>query len=125
MTRNSNPHDVSSASAPLVYATAPMHKRAFGIAVGTVTGALLFLLTAFHVIVQPARALDISLLAQYFYGYEVTWRGAAVVFGWGFATGFVAGWFVAFIRNFVVTVTMFALRTRAELERTSDFLDHI
>jgi hypothetical protein len=32
---------------------------------------------------------------------------------------------VAFVRNLVVTVTMFTLRTRAELERTSDFLDHI
>jgi hypothetical protein len=40
-------------------------------------------------------------------------------------TGFVAGWFVAFVRNFVVTVSVFALRTRAELSQTSDFLDHI
>jgi hypothetical protein len=112
-------------SSPLVYATAPMHKRAFGIAVGTVAGLLLFLLTAFHVVMQPERAADIRLLAQYFYGYEVTWRGAVVGLAWGFVTGFVAGWFVAFMRNLVVTVTVFTLRTRAELEETSDFLDHI
>jgi len=112
-------------SARLAYATAPMHKTAFGVAVGTTAGALLFLLTAFHVVVHPANALNIALLSEYFYGYEVTWRVAFVAFAWGLATGFVAGWFVAFVRNLVVTVTVFTLRTRAELEHTSDFLDHI
>ena len=114
-----------ASSAPLGYATAPMHKRAFGIAVGTTAGTLLFLLTAFHVIVKPEDALNIGLLRQYFYGYEVSWRGAFVGLAWGLVTGFVAGWFVAFVRNFVVTVSVFALRTRAELAQTSDFLDHI
>jgi len=102
-----------------------MHKRAFGIALGATAGTLIFLVTAFHLIVNPANALNISLLGQYFYGYEVTWRGAFAGLAWGFATGFVAGWFVAFVRNLVVTVTVFTLRTRAELEQTSDFLDHI
>jgi len=123
MTANSTHRGASLA--PLDYATAPMHKQAFGIAVGLVAGLALFAVTAFHVIVQPANALNIGLLGQYFYGYEVTWRGAVIGFAWGMITGFVAGWFVAFVRNFVITVTMFALRTKAELEHTSDFLDHI
>jgi hypothetical protein len=118
-------HDTDEIAVELGYATAPMHKRAFGIAVGTVAGLLLFLLTAFHVVMQADNALPIGLLAQYFYGYTVTWAGAVVGLAWGFGTGFVGGWFVAFVRNLVVTVTMFALRTKAELERTSDFLDHI
>jgi hypothetical protein len=117
--------DKDPLSAPLGYAMAPMHKRAFGIAVGTMAGALLFLLTVFHVVVNPSNALDIGLLAEYFYGYSVSWRGAFVGLAWGLATGFIAGWFVAFVRNLVVTVTIFAIRTRAELEQTRDFLDHI
>jgi hypothetical protein len=123
MTRATSEWD--AASARLAYATAPMHKRAFGIAVGATAGTLIFLVTAFHVIVNPPNALNIALLGQYLYGYEVTWRGAFIGLGWGLATGFVAGWFVAFVRNLVVTVTVFALKTRAELEQTSDFLDHI
>ena len=115
--------DVSSA--PLGYVTAPMHKRAFGIAVGTVAGLLIFAVTAFHLIAKPDNALNIGLLGQYFYGYDVSWRGAIIGLGWGLGTGFVAGWFIAFVRNLVVTVTVFALKTRAELEQTSDFLDHI
>jgi hypothetical protein len=124
MTRSASGESDAS-SARLVYATAPMHKRAFGIAVGVTAGTLIFLVTAFHLIVNSPDALNIALLGQYFFGYEVTWRGALIGLGWGFATGFVAGWFVAFIRNLVVTVTVFALKTRAELEQTSDFLDHI
>ena len=125
MTRNSPTRDSEASSARLAYATAPMHKRAFGIAVGITAGTLIFVITAFHLIVNPPNALNIALLGQYFYGYEVTWRGAVIGLAWGFATGFVAGWFVAFIRNLVVTVIVFALKTRAELEQTSDFLDHI
>ena len=116
---------IDTSPARLAYATAPMHKRAFGTALGITAGSLIFLVTAFHLIVNPPNALNIGLLGQYFYGYDVTWRGAFIGLGWGFATGFVAGWFAAFVRNLVVTVTVFTLRTRAELEQTSDFLDHI
>jgi hypothetical protein len=124
MTRNAT-QEWDASSARLGYVTAPMHKRAFGIAVGATAGTLIFVLTAFHVIVNPPNALNIALLGQYFYGYTVTWRGAFIGLAWGLATGFIAGWFVAFVRNLVVTVTVFALKTRAELEQTSDFLDHI
>ena len=44
---------------------------------------------------------------------------------WGFATGFVMGWFVAFCRNLVVAASIFWIRTRAELSANRDFLDHI
>ena len=39
--------------------------------------------------------------------------------------GFCAGWFVAFVRNLVMAVSLFILQTRAELDDTRDFLDHI
>ena len=109
----------------LALAFAPVHKRALGIAVGAVVGLAVFAVTAFHVIVQPVDGLNLGLLAHYFSGYDVSWRGAFVGLFWGFFTGFVAGWFVAFVRNFVIAIRVFTLRTKAELAQTKDFLDHI
>jgi hypothetical protein len=40
-------------------------------------------------------------------------------------TGFVLGWFLALVRNLVVALILFAVRTRAELDQTRDFLDHV
>ena len=109
----------------ITLAFAPMHKRAFGIAVGTAAGLLVFMITVFDLFVEPAPGLNLWLLRQYFYGYQVTWTGAFIGAFWGFFSGFVAGWFVAFCRNLVIAVSMFLSRTRAELRATRDFLDHI
>jgi hypothetical protein len=55
----------------------------------------------------------------------VTWGGVGVGFAWGLLTGFVIGWFAGFVRNLVLAVSVFALRSKAELQQTADFLDHI
>ncbi|HUF46346.1 MAG TPA: hypothetical protein VMM93_00960 [Vicinamibacterales bacterium] len=109
----------------LTYAFAPVHKAALGIAVGLVAGLAIFGITAFHVIAHPADGPNLGLLAQYFFGYGVTWAGAFIGFGWGLATGFVAGWFMAFVRNLVLSISLFAIRTKARMQSTADFLDHI
>jgi hypothetical protein len=44
---------------------------------------------------------------------------------WGFLVAFVAGWFLAFCRNLALAIIAFAIRTRAELSATRNFLDHI
>jgi hypothetical protein len=106
-------------------AFAPLHKRALGMATGLTAGLVLFAITAFHLIAQPGTAPPIELLAQYFYGYEVSWQGAIVGLWWGFFVGFVGGWFLAFARNFALATWIFVVRTRAELAQTRDFLDHI
>lgn len=106
-------------------AFAPMHKRALGLAVGLSAALVIFGLTAFHVILRPADALSIELLAQYFYGYTVTWPGAFVGAWWAFVAGFVAGWFAAFMRNLAVGLWLMVVRVRANLGETRDFLDHI
>ncbi len=110
--------------APLALAFAPIHKRALGVAVGTACGVLVFALTVFHLVLHP-QGLSLILLAQYFYGYEVSWKGAFIGLFWGFVTGFVMGWFVAFTRNFVTALRVFILKTKVDLARTKDFLDHI
>ena len=106
-------------------AFAPYHKRALGVAAGLVAGLTVFMVTVFHVVAQPPGAPNIELLGQYFYGYDVTWRGAVVGAWWSFVAAFVAAWFVAFVHNFVMATWLFLLRTKADLSRTTDFLDHI
>jgi hypothetical protein len=104
---------------------APVHKRALGSAVGFTCATAVFALTAFHLTVAPEPAIDLALLNQYFHGYEVSWSGAFIGAFWGFVAGFVAGWFVGFVRNLVMAVYAFVIRTKAELLQAKDFLDHI
>lgn len=105
-------------------AFAPLHKRAFGTAAGLASGLLVFAATAYTLLVVP-EAPGLDLLGEYFYGYTVSWKGAVIGFCWGGFVGFVAGWFTAFCRNLALALLVFVGRTRAELEATRDFLDHI
>ena len=109
----------------LVLAFAPLHKGAFGVAVGTASGLLVFAATAVYLLRGGHGPLNLGLLAEYFYGYTVSWRGAIIGLLWGAAVGFVAGWFLAFCRNLALAVSIWVLRTKTELEQTRDFLDHI
>lgn len=103
---------------------APLDKRAFGVALG-VTGAMLVAgMTIVNLLLSEPWG-GLALLGQYFAGYTVSWAGAIVGAAWGFAVAFVAGWLLAFIRNLTLALSLFMLRSRAELEETSDFLDHI
>ena len=115
---------VAKSLAPVIeYAFAPVHKRALGIAFGLTFGLLIALLTVVHVTLLGGQGPELSLLAQFFYGYEISWRGAAIGFFWGFMTGFVAGWFLGFLRNLFTAIWIFSVKTRAELSQP--FLDHI
>ena len=107
----------------LAQAFAPAHKSAFGIATGFTFGALIAAVTIFHVLARPVEGPPIELLSQYFYGYAVTWAGAAVGFFWGAVSGFVGGWFVAFLRNFSLAVWLLFVRAKSEL--SNPFLDQI
>jgi hypothetical protein len=110
-------------SAVLMFA--PLDKRAFGVAIGAAGAISVMGVTAIHLLRHPAPSLDISLLAQYFPGYTVSWPGALIGGAWAFASGFCAGWFTAFVRNLVLAVSLFVLRSKAELADSRDFLDHI
>jgi hypothetical protein len=115
----------SDLPAELQPAFLPLHKRALGMAFGITLGGLVFLVTAVQVLVRPDPEFPLYLLGEYFYGYTVSWEGAFLGLGWGFVTGFVAGWFLAFARNFGLAAFLFITRTRADLAATNDFLDHI
>lgn len=111
---------------PVRLAFAPLHKRAFGTAVGVALALVLGAVTLFHLLLDPTPGQpNLWLLGQYFYGYSVSWTGLLVGMGWGFVVGFVGGWFFAFCRNLALAISIFITRTRAELAATRDFLDHI
>jgi hypothetical protein len=104
---------------------APIDKRAFGVAIGTAAASVIAVLTVVDLVFHPQPGLDLPLLAEYFSGYTVSWRGVIVGGAWAFAVGFAGGWFTAFVRNLVLAMSLFMLRSRAELRDTRDFLDHI
>lgn len=111
--------------AELVHAFAPMHKLAFGVAIGSVCALGLFTLTALRLVLDPQGRTDLSLLAQFLAGYEESWAGALIGAAWGFFIGFVAGWFLAFVRNLVLAIWLLVVLARADMQATRDFLDHI
>ena len=103
---------------------APVDKRAFGVAVGAATAFAVVLVTLLD-LVATNRWEGLGLLSQYFAGYSVSPLGAVIGALWAFAVGFVAGWLLAFVRNLTLALSLFMIRSRAELEEASDFLDHI
>jgi len=109
----------------IALAFAPLHKRAFGIAIGLATGLVFFLATVIFLLRRPEQGFGLILLSEYFQGYTVSWGGAFIGFLWGFVVGFVGGWFVAFCRNLVIAISVFVIRAKSELAQTRDFLDHI
>ena len=109
----------------MLFAFAPLHKFAFGIATGVAGAVLMTLLTVAGMLLPGAREFPLELLGQYFQGYSVTWPGVFIGAVWGFVVSFVAGWFAAFCRNFALAVSAFMIRTRAEIDSTREFLDHI
>jgi hypothetical protein len=111
----------------LELAFAPLHKRAFGLAIGAALGLLILAVTWVHLLLAPAdlEGPNLWLLGHFFYGYRVTPAGSLVGLAWGGFVGFVAGWFFAFCRNLVIATSIFVTRARAELLETRDFLDHI
>jgi hypothetical protein len=125
MTRRDGSGSVQPVEIALARTLAPMHKRVLGLAIGVTAALVLWLLTAFHVVARPPDALPLELLAQAFYGYEVTWRGAFIGAWWAFVAGFVAGWFAAFLRNLVVATWLTSVRIRATLGEARDVLDRI
>jgi hypothetical protein len=108
----------------LALAFAPLHKRAFGMALGTVLGVFVFLVTVVAIMFPEGRQ-SVSLLSNYFGGYSVSWQGAFIGLVWGWFVGFVIGWFTAYTRNFVLAAQIWLARAKQELGATRDFLDHI
>ena len=109
----------------MMFAFAPLPKRAFGEATGVAGATLMAALTIATILIPGARQIPVWLLEQYFEGYSVSWPGVFIGAAWGFGVAFVAGWFAAFCRNLALAISAFVIRTKAEIDSTREFLDHI
>lgn len=117
--------DETAIERALVYAFAPLHRWAFGLAIAVGATVAFLVITTIAVLRDPAHGLGIGLLAQYFPGFDITVVGIAAGAFWSAVVGFVAGWFVAFCRNLSLAIWLIYIRARNSLNQTHDILDHI
>lgn len=108
---------------PAMLVLARLDPVAFGIALGLVFGLILFLAT----LVLLLRGGDsigknLSLVAQYFVGYSVTWTGAIVGFLYALFFGFLLGYAFAALRNFLVHFYLVQVRRRLQRKSMDDLL---
>jgi hypothetical protein len=108
----------------LLRAFAPLHRAAMGVAWGVVAGGLLGVATLVLVL-RGKDMLSFGLLGQFFWGFSVSWSGVFIGLVWGCAVGFVLGYGFALVRNAVVWLWLTVIRSRAEIDQYSDFLDHL
>jgi hypothetical protein len=107
-------------------AFARIHPVALGVALGLPAGAVMLFMTAVVLLhAHTPLSPDLSLFAQLFIGYSVSWGGALVGFSWAFAVGFAVGWSFAVLRNLIIHWWLVFARSRAEMEYYRDFLDHM
>ena len=105
---------------------AKLDPLALGAAVGTVTGLGLFLATIVLLIKGgPNIGVTLSLIGQYFLGFEVTWRGAFIGFMEGGIFGFLLGYFLAQLKNWGMVAYASLLRRRLEAQTRQDLLNKL
>jgi len=103
-----------------------LDRTAFGLALGSTTGLILFLATLWLVlkggnVIGP----NLQLLGQYFPGYRVSFWGSMFGLAYGFATGFVGGWCYAFLRNVMVLLSMALIHRRAQWQLLRKLFDYL
>ncbi|MBI2822268.1 MAG: hypothetical protein HYX74_08595 [Acidobacteria bacterium] len=105
-----------------------MFARIDAVALGISVGALLGLgLCAASIVLLLKGGVQVgshlALLAQYFPGYSVSWKGSFAGLFYGFVTGFIWGWATAFLRNLVVMLYLSVVRLWATLSSINHYLD--
>ena len=88
----------------LICSFARLKPLAFGLSLGAVSSAVLFLATVTLLLKGPggegeAVGTHLALLGNYLKGYEVTWPGAFVGLLWGLILGFTLGCVFASLLN--------------------------
>jgi hypothetical protein len=109
----------------IVQSLAKLDGTALGIALGILGGLVIFVATNFLVykggdIVGP----NLSLLAQFFPGFEVSILGSFIGFFYGMITGFVVGWLIAFLRNITVTLYIHIVKLKSSMSAVNDYIDN-
>jgi divalent metal cation (Fe/Co/Zn/Cd) transporter len=109
----------------IVKSLAKFDSLALGVALGTVFSLIIFTMTIILVIkggelVGP----NLSLLNQYFIGYEVSSFGSLVGALYGFVSGFVLGWLIASVRNVCVSIYVNYIKFKSNVSSINEFIDN-
>jgi len=108
----------------LIQTVAKIDRMALGITLGILFGAGIFFATNFLILKGgELPGLTLSRLNQYFFGYTVTFIGSFIGLFYGFITGFILGWFIALLRNFVISIYLYIARFRARMVSVNNFID--
>jgi tetrahydromethanopterin S-methyltransferase subunit G len=109
----------------LIQTVAKVDRSALGITIGILLGAGIFFITNFLILKGGnPPGLTLSRLNQYFFGYTVTFIGSFIGLFYGFITGFILGWFIALLRNFVISIYLYIARFRARMISVNNFIDY-
>jgi hypothetical protein len=80
-----------------------LSRNVLGLTLGILFAAGIFLATNILVLKGgPTVGTHLQLLNQYFPGYRVTFAGSLLGAAYGFAVGYVSGWVIAAVYNWVV-----------------------
>jgi hypothetical protein len=80
-----------------------LSRNVLGLTLGILSAAGIFLATNILVLKGgPTVGIHLQLLNQYFPGYRVTFAGSLLGAAYGFAVGYVSGWVIAAVYNWVV-----------------------
>lgn len=79
-----------------------LNAKVYGLVLGLVAGLGIFIATNWLVL-KGGRTIGphLGLLNQFFIGYRVTFLGSLIGFAYAFACGFVVGYSIAWIYNYV------------------------
>ena len=109
----------------IVQSLARLDGTALGVALGVLGGLLIFAATVYLIykggdVIGP----NLSLLAQFFPGYEVSITGSFIGAFYGLVSGFIAGWLIAVLRNFAVSVYIHFLKLKSSMSAVGDYIDN-
>ncbi|MGI8470342.1 MAG: hypothetical protein ACR2N3_18030 [Pyrinomonadaceae bacterium] len=123
-TNSKIPSAVTRKDELLIQTFAKVDRGAFGIAIGIIFGAGIFLATNFLILKGGERVgPTFALLNQYFIGFSVTFAGSFIGLIYGFASGFILGWLLAFLRNLVIKIYLHVLKFKGRIAAIGGFLD--
>ncbi len=74
-----------------------LHKSAFGLALGILTGLCIFVCTIW--VMLKGGGNTVVLMEQFYFGYSISWLGAFIGLVWGVVSGFITGWILALLYN--------------------------
>ncbi len=109
----------------IVRTLAKLDAIAMGISLGTLFGLVIFLATNILIfkggnVIGP----NLTLLNQYFIGYDVTFGGSLIGGIYGFISGFILGFLIAFLRNTIVRIYLHLLKLRGSMSAINDYIDN-